>query len=274
MIEDLKSGDTLKNRELCDMFLCSPQGGMRRSTRTNTLVIVSNHVRSIYDDRWENDIIHYTGMGVSGDQNLNWSQNKTLAQSPSIGIDVHLFEVFVDKEYIYTGTVKLVGNPYEEVQPDEAGNLRKVWMFPLKITRGKRPEIPDSVIQINRSRRERMAKELSDSELKKRAKCASRRPSTSVSSVKRHERSEWVSEYSKRWAEGVCQLCGEPAPFLDKDGAPFLESHHINWLSRDGEDSIENVVALCPNCHRRVHALDKDSDRSKMLQNLSEHLAE
>lgn len=37
---------------------------MRRSKATNTLVLVSNHVESVYDDRWEGDIFHYTGMGL------------------------------------------------------------------------------------------------------------------------------------------------------------------------------------------------------------------
>ena len=49
----LIQGQVLSNDELCDTFLCSPQGGMRRSHETNTLVLVSNHVKSIYDDKWK-----------------------------------------------------------------------------------------------------------------------------------------------------------------------------------------------------------------------------
>ena len=33
----------------------------------------------------------------------------------------------------------------------------------------------------------------------------------------------------------------------------FLEVHHIKWLSNGGEDSVENALALCPNCHRQAH---------------------
>lgn len=50
------------------------------------------------------------------------------------------------------------------------------------------------------------------------------------------------------------------APFQDSMGNPFLESHHIDWLSREGKDSIENVMALCPNCHRKMHILDLEKD--------------
>ncbi len=51
-------GATLNNEQLIARFRCSPQGGMRRSKETNTLVIVSNHVSSVYDDRWIGDVLH------------------------------------------------------------------------------------------------------------------------------------------------------------------------------------------------------------------------
>jgi hypothetical protein len=68
---NLNSGDTINNSQLTDIFKCSPQGGMRRSRRTNTLVIVSDHTRGIYEDRWIDDILHYTGMGLEGDQRIS-----------------------------------------------------------------------------------------------------------------------------------------------------------------------------------------------------------
>jgi len=55
-------------------------------------------------------------------------------------------------------------------------------------------------------------------------------------------------------AGGVCEKCSSPAPFVRaSDGTPFLEVHHVSPLSGGGEDSLENVMALCPNCHREVH---------------------
>ena len=71
---------------------------------------------------------------------------------------------------------------------------------------------------------------------------------------------------AKRWAEGVCQLCRQPAPFTDKRGQPYLETHHIIWLARDGEDSIANTGALCPNCHRRMHVVDDPEDRKSLAE--------
>ncbi len=56
-------------------------------------------------------------------------------------------------------------------------------------------------------------------------------------------------------ANGVCEACNEKAPF-DRlsDGTPYLEVHHKIPLSKDGPDTVDNAVALCPNCHRREHS--------------------
>ena len=49
-----------------------------------------------------------------------------------------------------------------------------------------------------------------------------------------------------------------------KNGEPYLETHHIVWLSEGGEDSIENTVALCPNCHRKMHVVNLQEDIDKL----------
>lgn len=78
-------------------------------------------------------------------------------------------------------------------------------------------------------------------------------------------RSEQVKIYAKMRAKGVCELCENPAPFDDKYGVPFLEVHHIIFLSEGGKDNIDNVAALCPNCHRKIHNLALENDVDKLL---------
>lgn len=57
-----------------------------------------------------------------------------------------------------------------------------------------------------------------------------------------------------RRAEGRCERCRKPAPFLRaKDGTPYLEVHHWHTLADGGEDTLENAGAVCPNCHRELH---------------------
>lgn len=124
--------EVLKNNEIVELFKCSNMGGMRRSKTTNTLVIISDHSK-MYDDKWEGDVLHYTGMGKIGDQELYYMQNKTLTQSKTNGIELHIFEVIKPKNYIYRGVGVLCDKPYPAKQEDEDGNMRKVWMFPLRL---------------------------------------------------------------------------------------------------------------------------------------------
>lgn len=122
----------LKNADIVEKFKCGNMGGMRRSKTTDTLVIVSDYTKGIYHDKWIGGVLHYTGMGKNGDQDINWAQNATLAGCGHNGVDVHLFEVIDAGEYIYCGRIELVDKPYTETQPGEDGNPRKVWMFPIR----------------------------------------------------------------------------------------------------------------------------------------------
>ncbi len=55
-------------------------------------------------------------------------------------------------------------------------------------------------------------------------------------------------------AAGHCERCRREAPFKRaSDGTPYLEVHHRESLSAGGADSLANVLALCPNCHRDIH---------------------
>ena len=78
--------------------------------------------------------------------------------------------------------------------------------------------------------------------------------------VRQYVRDPYVAEYAKRRADGYCMLCGKPAPFNDSNGRPYLESHHVVWISQGGKDTVDNCVALCPNCHRKMHIVANDSE--------------
>lgn len=73
-------------------------------------------------------------------------------------------------------------------------------------------------------------------------------------------RSPYIKEMVKQFADGRCQMCGGSAPFYDKDDNPYLEEHHVKRLADGGSDTIDNVVAICPNCHRKVHVLNDEKD--------------
>ena len=258
-------GDSINNSQLMAIFKCSNSGGMRRSLNTNTLVIVSDHTKGIYEDRWVNDTLHYTGMGLRGNQTLEATQNRTLAESSANGVGVYLFEVFESGKYVFQWQIDLSSEPYQEEQLDIDNNVRKVWVFPLRLKDGKTPiPIPESIVQKKQVMKERAANRLSDQELERRAKHANKKPGVHKSISASFNRNENIAELAKRKANGICQLCNEPAPFNKRNGEPFLETHHIVWLSKNGEDSIENTVALCPNCHRKMHILNLKSDIKRL----------
>ncbi|AQU99765.1 HNH endonuclease [Desulfococcus multivorans] len=257
-------GETIDNNELCAIFKCSTQGGMRRSHKTGTLVIISNHVKSIYVDRRQGNILHYTGMGTKGDQSLEFMQNKTLAESGRNNIEVHLFEVFKAGEYTYDGRVELEEKPYTEPQRDAEGNSRLVWIFPLRLVSGAPPTIDRDKIENLKAIKDKMARSLSDQELEARAKFYNGVPDSREVSGRQFSRNSVISELAQRRAKGICGLCGNPAPFKRKDGTPYLETHHIIWLSEGGKDSIDNTVALCPNCHRKMHVIKSKNDVNKL----------
>lgn len=80
-----------------------------------------------------------------------------------------------------------------------------------------------------------------------------------------YERRADVKAWVLRAAEGHCELCGSAAPFIGDDGEPYLEVHHVEQLAHGGPDTVENAVALCPNCHRRLHHCgDREADRQRL----------
>lgn len=89
---------------------------------------------------------------------------------------------------------------------------------------------------------------------KKRLKAASPKPSQRVLIQNVFVRNaDVVAEVLER-ADGHCEKCGKPAPFLRaKDKRPYLEVHHKITLASGGDDTVANAVAVCPNCHREAH---------------------
>ena len=109
---------------------------------------------------------------------------------------------------------------------------------------------------------------LSIEELENLAKNSSKENSsrTVVSTV--IDRDPAVSEYVKLRAKGYCDLCDQKAPFENKFGQPYLECHHVEYLSKGGSDTVDNAVALCPNCHRKIHSLENKDDYIKLIRKL------
>src|SRR5262249_26493122 len=68
------------------------------------------------------------------------------------------------------------------------------------------------------------------------------------------------------WLEqdGKCLTCGQPLTL--EEG---WHVHHLLWRSHGGDDTVDNLVLLHPNCHRQVHrerlVVDKTASREGRL---------
>lgn len=263
--KDVKPGDKLTNTQMSRSFGVGNGGGMRFSSENRHLVVVADHTKGLYEDRWEEDVLWLTGTGPLGAQRLI-GQNKRLAEQPDTGLTVHAFEVFRRNQYVYIGEVSLAGAPRSEQQIDAEENPRKVYIFPLRLTeRGTKPIPPTSDIIANYEKRAARRSNFTLAELERRARLSGKKkPSRRKTYTYQYERSADVVKLAKTLANGKCDLCGKAAPFKFKS-APFLECHHLIHLADGGADVIDNAVALCPNCHRKMHRLDLKPDRRKLF---------
>ena len=67
-----------------------------------------------------------------------------------------------------------------------------------------------------------------------------------------YERDLDVIAYVRVRANHNCEMCGTPG-FLKDNGEPYIEVHHLKRLADGGSDIPENAVALCADCHRKLH---------------------
>lgn len=106
----------------------------------------------------------------------------------------------------------------------------------------------DLAVRVSRSMRDSVAKR------KKRMAKAAKVPAKRAVVVYVYERNADVIAEALSKADGTCGCCHKPAPFKRaSDKTPYLEVHHKLPLANGGQDTVENAIALCPNCHRNEH---------------------
>lgn len=65
---------------------------------------------------------------------------------------------------------------------------------------------------------------------------------------KRYSRNFIITEKIKKLREYKCQFCNKT--ILKKDGTKYIEACHIKPKSKGGGECINNILILCPNCHK------------------------
>ena len=205
-----------------------------------------------YDDGWESEgVYRYFGMGKSGNMRMEGA-NERVREHAENGDELHLFRDLTKGRLRYEGEMTCAGWQHRENVPGEDGLARRAIVFFLGPTESLVLAEPPATIIPSPQESGLWTMPMGDLRSKTEARSPKVQAPKEAARIVR-ERSRALRVYVLRRAEGVCEACGDGAPFKTKAGHLFLEAHHIRRLSDGGLDEAEWVAAICPNCHRRVH---------------------
>lgn len=217
-----------------------------------------------YSDRFREDgVFIYSGEGRVGPMSMDGG-NERIRDHKENGDDLLVFEKVGEQNgadvFSYVGEYEYIDHYWEPAEDDQ-GTMREAIRFKLVPKGGVDVDITPAEVE-----------SLSDEELFQKAKQSAHNgdaessSSTSTRSEQvRYTRSDVIRDFARRMADGECVGCGESAPFVDQNGEPFLEVHHLHRRSDGGPDDPENVIAICPNCHRRAHYGENKEEFNEML---------
>jgi 5-methylcytosine-specific restriction protein A len=222
------------------------QGGIITPAEHALVIIITGEegLEHGYADRYRPDgAFEYFGEGQVGDMVMH-KGNRAIAEHSAAGKSLLLFQktnagLRFEGEMVYEAH-------HVERAPDRNGTARDAIVFELRPLEAINESIEIVATPV----------EVSLDLLRERAMAAATNDVTKLTGSQRnvYKRSEDVRNYALARAMGHCQGCAAPAPFIRVDGSPYLEPHHLRRVSDGGPDHPAFVIALCPNCHRRVHA--------------------
>ncbi len=248
---DLRIGETYHRRDELAAQGGTWQSGIITSKDSPYVFIITGDRGQDFgyvDEFCEDGTFRYSGQGAEGD--MDWRfVNRAIRDHKKMGKDVYVFEK-TDESYMVRCRGEYEYDSHEWVPlQDQNDNFRDAILFELVPVGGR-------TVSVEGDLETKSLEQLYDDARTAAPQSNSGGQSKSTSSGgsgTQYNRSEVVKEFARRSADGVCQGCNEPAPFESKNGSPFLEVHHLKLLGDEGADHPDNVIALCPNCHRRVH---------------------
>jgi 5-methylcytosine-specific restriction protein A len=238
------------------------QGGIITPKDYPLVIIITGEegLQHGYADRLRPDgVFEYFGEGQVGDMQLI-SGNKAVAEHSASGESLLLFRKTVTG-LRFEGEMICDTFHYER-SLDRQGNERNAIVFELRPLEAISEIVDEQGAPPNADLASLLAKALA---------AAAVPPRTGTGTPRNvYERSRDVRDYVLARAGNNCEGCHSLAPFTRKDGSPYLEPHHIRRLSDGGPDHPAFVIALCPNCHRRVHAgADGDTYNAMLLTRMA-----
>lgn len=259
-----------RKAEIHEIFKGQAQGGISTPKDFPVVFIFTSDAgeQHGYRDEYRDDgVFWYTGEGQVGPMKME-AGNKAILEHAKNNKILNVFEYTRKAHVRFLGTAECLGY-HEEIRPDREGQDRSVFVFHLDID-----SVPEKT-QVSEPKTIYGSKELKDLRSKNleelRSAALNKAPLTSSAKEKRevaYYRSEALKIYVIVRSRGLCEGCGSEAPFQTKK-EPFLECHHVHRLADGGPDHPINVVALCPNCHRRAHYAKDSVDFNNKLKEVA-----
>ncbi|TYR81844.1 HNH endonuclease [Priestia megaterium] len=258
MITDLQFGDAFvkgkcyRRKRIHELYKGQEQSEISTPKAYPYIFIFTKESGEEYGTQhgWNEDktVFYYTGEGQRGTMQLI-KGNKALMDHLTNGETIYLFQ------YVEPGIVEFLDemtyiNHQLEIMWDAEENFREAIIFELV----RNSVIDEAVSQID-------LKHFSLHELRH----------ISETSTNIYKRTAAMQQYALTRAGGICEACGTKAPFMKRDGTPFLEIHHLTRLSDSGLNHPDKVAAICPNCHSRVHI---GEDAKEYNEKLGQKVAE
>ena len=134
----LRSNHTFASRkEISDLLGGDMQKGIAKSKKTPTILLFTN-TAGLYIDyffpKGSHDFCMYTGIGTNGHQdsinNTMYNLNMAVLTHAADNRHLLLFEK-ADSSYCFMEEYQLI-ETHQNVQPDDTGTLRRVFVFHLK----------------------------------------------------------------------------------------------------------------------------------------------
>ncbi|KQZ93459.1 HNH endonuclease [Pseudomonas sp. Root562] len=242
-----------RKTEINGLFGGSLQDGITSSTTYPAIFVFTGESGEQYgySDHWEDGAFIYTGQGQRGPMTLTRG-NRAIAEHANNGRALHLFKARgKGNGHEYMGEFSCA-DMFNRTQPDVTGQDRIAIVFRL-VPVG----IPAEIIETEELDEDEASpsESLTAARLAALAACKPSRDDLGMSAPRKiYQRSRQVSHYVMLRANGECESCAKPAPFLKRDGTPYLEPHHVNRVSDGGLDHPRYVGAICPSCHREIHS--------------------
>ncbi len=239
----------VRRTEIHDRFGGSRQSGISPSASHPAVFLFTGKSGSQYgyhDGYNAQGVFLYTGEGQLG--NMTFTKgNKAVRDHAVDGRALHLFDANAKGgPCTYLGEFTLASHETPRGH-DRNGIERDIIVFHLV------PVAQAEAMDQQRSATETPSISLHEARGRAIAACSGKAGEKGQVLRTLYERSAAVRDYVLMRANGRCEVCLEPAPFVTAAGRPFLEVHHTRRLSDGGLDHPRYVVAACPNCHRRLH---------------------